>query len=944
MLQRLVRMLAPAASTGALVVLVIVTAGPALAQGGTIAGTVTAIGGAGAVSGATVHVTLGPSELASATTGPDGAYRAAGIAPGTYVVIVTAAGFATARRNVTVAAGGTATADFVLGGAMVELDPSVTTATRGASTTRTLDVPASISVVSSSELGNRPVPIITDYLKTLPGMSVVNGGIAQSNAVSRGFNNAFSTAMLSLQDYRFNALPSLRGNLPFLNTGTTEDIERIEVLNGPAAALYGPNAANGVLHIISKSPFTSQGTSFTLDGGERNLLRVAGRTATVFGSGRWGARLSGEYFTADEWPDRDPNLPATFPSTAPAGRAGQPLHRGTLARRWNAEARLDYRNGRLENSFTAGHTHILNSQELTTVFGPTQGRNWTYTTFQDRVVYRKFNAQVFYNGSNSGSASNADLAGSYYLTTGIPIVDQSSVIVAQAQQGFDLLGATFITGVDNILTHPKSNGTVYGRYETTNQLGNTDITETGVYLHGTFHLPARFDFVAAGRVDQSNRLAGVQFSPRLALVYKPDDVNSYRFTFGRAFNSPIGFEYFLDQVSNPQYAPGFALRAIGNPSKTGLQFNRTCDAGVNLGICMRSPWVGAAPVASSAANAFPGFVATLPAIVNALPTLSASDKAALGGLLAQLKPILSSLRPTPADLGTSLISTQPVTAAAVRDIAPLGASFNNTFELGYKGIIGSRLRVTLDLWHQVRGDVGQTIGLAHPLVFYEPVSLGTYLVTKIAQGLVAGGMSPAQAQATAQASAAALVPLMAALPQGTLAFTSPLDDGSILLTYQNSPGEARVTGADLAVDYQASADLVVSATYSMQDRIVFDVIAGGGGPLMSNSPKYRASLRGRWRGDAPGWGLEGTVRYADAFPVNSGYYNSLRPNLFNPAFQPLNSVPAQTMLDAGFTYRWEAPRVTWGITVTNLLDNAAPSFAGTPYIRRLALTRLRWEF
>ncbi|MEA3247360.1 MAG: TonB-dependent receptor [Gemmatimonadota bacterium] len=917
---------------------------PALAQGGAIAGTVSS--SAGPMAGITVHLTSGPNRVATTTTAADGSYRLGGVAAGSYVVIATSPGYTPARHVVTVAAGASVTADLTLVELMIQLDPSVTTASRGASATRSLDVPASISVVPSTDLGNRPVPIITDYLKTLPGISVVNGGIAQSNTVSRGFNYAFSTSMLSLQDYRFNALPSLRGNLPFLNTGTTEDIERIEVLNGPAAALYGPNAANGVLHIISKSPFTSQGTSLTVDGGERNLMRIAGRTATVFGGGRWGAKLSSEYFTANEWPDRDPNLPATYPATAPAGRAGLPLHRGTLARRWNAEGRLDYRNEAtgFENMFTAGHTHILNSQELTAVFGPTQGRNWTYTSLQDRVKYKQFNAQVFYNGSNSGSEGANDLSGSYYLTTGIPIVDQSSVVVAQAQQGFDLWGANFITGADYIATHPKSNGTVYGRYETTSLLGNTDITESGAYLHGTFHLPMHVDFVAAGRVDQSNRLDGTQFSPRLALVYKPDDVNSFRFTFGRAFNSPAGFAYFLDQVSNPQYAPGFALRAIGNPSKVGLQFNRSCDAGVNLGLCMHSPWVGAAPVASSAANAFPGFVAALPAIVNALPTLSASDKAALGGLLAQLKPILSSLRPTPSEVGTTLMTTAPVQASAVRDIAPLTASFNNTWELGYKGIVGSRLRVSLDLWHQIRGDVGQTLGLAHPLVLYEPTSLGAYLVAKITQGLMAGGMSQAQAQATAQASAAALVPLMAALPQGTLAFTSPLDDGSILVTYQNSPGEVKVTGADLAVDYQANADLLLSATYSIQDKVVFDVTAGGGGQLMSNSPKHRVSVRGRWRGELPGWGMEGTVRYSDAFPVNSGYYNSLNPNLYNPAFKPLNPVPAQTLLDAGVSYHWEAPRLTWGLTVTNLLDTKAPTFAGTPYIRRLALSRLSWAF
>ena len=148
----------------------------------------------------------------------------------------------------------------------------------------------------NAEIARRPSVTVADHLKGVPGVDVNAGGIAQANIVTRGFNNAFSGALLTLQDYRFAAVPSLRVNVPFLFTGTNEDIERIEVLLGPASALYGPNSANGVLHIITKSPFTSQGTTLTLDGGERSILRGAARHAGLIGS-KAGYKLSGEYFT-----------------------------------------------------------------------------------------------------------------------------------------------------------------------------------------------------------------------------------------------------------------------------------------------------------------------------------------------------------------------------------------------------------------------------------------------------------------------------------------------------------------------------------------------------------------------------------------------------------------------------------------------------------------------
>src|SRR6185436_2388303 len=115
----------------------------------------------------------------------------------------------------------------------------------------------------------------TDHLKGTPGLDISQGGIVQSNVVARGFNNIFSGSMLVLQDYRYAAVPSLRVNVPFLFSGTNEDVERIEVLLGPASALYGPNSSAGVLHIITKSPFTSQGGTLTVDGGSRSILRTS---------------------------------------------------------------------------------------------------------------------------------------------------------------------------------------------------------------------------------------------------------------------------------------------------------------------------------------------------------------------------------------------------------------------------------------------------------------------------------------------------------------------------------------------------------------------------------------------------------------------------------------------------------------------------------------------
>ncbi len=917
-----------------------VFAGGAEAQTGSITGRVTDAEGGAAVASARVTAVSGLRTAATVVSGEDGSYRITGLTEGTYVVSVARIGFEAKRADgVSVPASGAATVNFAMTEISTKLNEVVTTVTRGATPEKILDAPASVAVVNSEQIVNVPAVTIADDLKTTPGLSVSTGGMMQSNIVSRGFNNAFSGAMLALQDYRFAGVPSLRVNVPALFTGTDDDIERIEVLNGPASALYGPNSANGVLHIITKSPFDSKGTVVSLDGGGNAMFQANFRNAGVFGDNKWGYKISGSYFTATDWKYNDPNEPANYPVIAGSARSGQPLQRDFEDRKYSGEFRLDYRpNPDFDNIINAGYSKILSGIDITTAFGAAQVRNWSYTSLQDRFRYKGFFAQVFYNANNSGNSSSTDTTGTFYLRTGLPVVDKSTVTVGQMQQSFQIGKAAMVAGADYIYTHPVSDSTIFGRNE-----GSTDIHEEGIYIQGTIPLSPKYDLVTAIRGDQTDRLAGSQFSPRLALVYKVDENNNFRFTFSRAFNSPASFEYMLDQVSNPNQAPGFALRAIGNPSKTGWQFARSCDPTINSGICMHSPWVAGGPtanIASTSANAFPGFMSQFLNIVQALPASTfggAAQQQQFIGLVQQLNPILTHLAPTDAQVGSVLrIGSTPVAASSVTDIQPLSASFNTTWEVGYKGIIGQRLRVSVDAWYQIRGDVGAPIGQINPLVFMDPTKLAPYLVAQL---------TPAVGAANAQAFAAALVPVMAALPQGSLAFTNTklAPDQSIIASYTNGFGSIEVRGVDLAADYQLNDTWMLASTLSNLGQNVWPQIGGAGNPLTSNSPKWRASGTATYTNNASGWSFNGTVRYADAFPVNSGTYSSYNPNpAGGVSYAP---VPANTMFDLGASYRLPiAQNVTWALTVSDLLDTRVATFAGVPQIGRLIVTRVKYIF
>jgi len=935
----------------------VAAAGAADAQSGTVAGRVTQSDGGAALADAQVQVLTGATAVGSIRTGADGSYRIGNIPAGTYTVVARAGGYVMKRvENVNVAAGGTATVNIAMDAVVSRLDAVVTTTTRGAEPEKILDSPNSISLISSERIAERPAATITDHLKGQPGLSISNGGIVQANIVSRGFNNAFSTSMLMLQDYRFAGVPSLRVNVPFLFTGTGEDIDRIEVLQGPASALYGPNSGSGVLHVITKSPFQSQGTTLTLDGGERSMFRLAGRHAQRLND-QFAFKFSGEYFRANDWEYNDPNEPANWSGTdarVPASRQGQPVQRDFGLERYSGEARLDYKpNEDTEAITTFGYTMAGSALEITTTFGAAQVQNWSYTNFQQRFRHKQFFAQVFYNQSNSGNADAGDDKGTFYLRSGIPVVDQSSVLVAQLQQGYTLGNTKLTAGLDYIATTPETKGTIMGRNE-----GDDNILETGGYLQFTTPLTDKLDLMGAVRGDMNSRIEGTQFSPRAAFLYKATPTQNFRFTFNRAFNSPASFSFFLDQWSGQTANLGPAInnpttgnteiRIFGNPAKDGWRYNRGCAASQTdaAGLCMRSNFYGATP------NAVAGST-LLPATMNAgLSTQLVAGIATTFGLTptqqTNIRNALNGLAPTntqvPLILRNVLAGNAVTPFSSVSDYSPLGANFSNTWELGYKGIIGDRLRLSVDYWYQIRPAEPTTQVInADDIVFFNPATLGAYLgapATGVTAALAANGV-PAAAIGTVITN---WTTSLAGLPTGTLAFDNDLYDRSYLVfTYQNAEGHVDVRGIDAAVDYLFNDMYSVEATYSTISRNVFRDARGATptNPLVANTPRHRASLTFRRVDDVRGLNMELRGRYADAFDVNSGVFNSF--NVGTPV--PYTRVPVNAFVDAGFSWKLPvAQNVRWSLNVQNLLNNEVPSFIGVAPVGRFATTRVSYSF
>ena len=964
-------------------------ASAAQAQNGTISGRVTDAASGAPVAAAQVQVAgLGLGTV----SGDDGAYRIVNVPAGTYTLIVRRIGYLERRQaNVTVTANGVATANVTLEEATNVLGSVAVTGTRN-QPEKVLDAPAQIAVVSSERIAERPAMTVADNLRAVPGVDVQRGGLVQSNIVARGFNNAFSGSMLMLQDYRFAGVPSLRVNVPFLFTGTNEDVERMEVLLGPASALYGPNSANGVLHVITKSPFTSQGTTVSLDGGERSVLRAGLRHAGTVGE-KFGYKFSGEMMRGRDWEYRDPAEPAQFSAFAPEARRGQANNRDFDLERYTGEARVDFRPMEgMELITTLGHTNVGSGLELTGANGTAQIRNWTYTNLQQRFRWNRLFVQAFINQSNAGNDDATSSSGTYLLRSGQPIVDKSSVSAFQLQHGFDMASnkQTFTYGLDYIGTNPETGGTINGQNE-----DRDNVTEYGGYVQSTTRPSERIELLSALRVDGNNVIAGSFLSPRVALTFKPSPSQNLRATYNRAFSTPANFSFFLDLIQAPNIGgSGYDVRAFGNRPKDGWAFRRGCS-GAFGDLCMRSALPGIQDYGNaSAARGFaPLFQvrgpqvqqAITPGIIGALQQLAglpAAQAQALGTAMGQgIVQHLGTRNPSDQQLGTrvAFLGTQGNLAPTdVRDIAPLEASFNNTFELGYKGVIGNRATLDIAVWRQQRGDVGTPAGLATPSVFFSSqTQLQGYMNSEMAQYiqgfLISQGFPAPNAQALAAGLAGnlsgALAPQFAPAPLGVVTFDgTDIAPNAVYATYQSLNQKLWVTGLDLAGSYAASQRLSLDATFSYMNRNVFDGIPGGNGaPLMANSPKARGTFGVRWEDAERAYSVESRARYQGAHPVNSGVYAT---NLAfpiaqgNPGFVPnavggfdrCNPAPAGTFcydnvpefvtLDVQFSKKFNVgvQELRWSVNAQNLLDRQVVTFPGVPFTGRLLMTRLQYSF
>jgi outer membrane receptor for ferrienterochelin and colicin len=416
-------------------------------------------------------------------------------------------------------------------------DESVVSSTGAAQ--NPLDAPNAITIITAQDIRLTGITHIGELFRRVAGADVMNTNGADVQVGIRGFNQQLSPRVLVLINNRQAYVDALGINLFAYFPIGVEDIERIEIIRGPASALYGANGFSGIINIITVAPGDRAETGVTIGGGMGSSLR-----AGAWSSGRAGRlsyRLSAGYDQYDRWERTitDDTIGISEPFLNGEQIIRNKRAFGALSYRISDEAALNFEAGVSDGRFgfqafgsfvdwqaTATSTHTTAS--LDTSWGSV------------RVWWNRI-------GVSSGVVGPDPLLGEF--------VNDTLDVDGRFAHTFEL-GST---------THNITLGVGYRWKRIDWTFFNVTPVENHyrVVFQDAMRLAEPLQLVVGFRVDRHPILEDVQFSPRIALVVTPAEGHALRASFSTAFRTQTLLETYM-ALDFPTPAPGVNARNYGS--------------------------------------------------------------------------------------------------------------------------------------------------------------------------------------------------------------------------------------------------------------------------------------------------------------------------------------------------------------------------------------------
>jgi len=522
-----------------------------------------------------------------ATTNVDGSFEISEVADGSYTIKVSFVGYEELSRSVNVSGADVDLGSIGLAESIFSFDQVVISGSRQPE--KITQTPATIEIISSKSLDELPSFNPGELLSRMKGVDYLRAGVVGTGINIRGFNSNFNSKNLQVNDGRFSTLIATGLPMGPLTTQIKEDIEQVEVILGPNAALYGPNAHNGLVHTITKDPRSSAGTTVALGVGNQSMLSARVRHAQVLND-KLSFKVSGEYTKAEEFEFMDSVYIDRNADGVKEGYEEYKLDNDIEFLR--AEAALYYSvtdNSDLIFSWGGSNSTYLSPTNV----GRNQIKDWKMNYFHLRYVSDKFFAQVYnttsstedtyaidqrtknYYAAIDGGATEAEAEESS-LGNGATFADDSKRWNAEVQYHDTFGKAKVVVGSQWQRDNANSNGT----YLLDN--GGKDpiiINQIGVYGQLDYQFTEAFKAVAAFRGD-NHEVYGFNFIPKAGLVYSAGN-GAFRLTYGKGIATPTILNMYGDLFAGLILgnAEGFTLTDGSKVDKQTVEKIQTFEIG-----------------------------------------------------------------------------------------------------------------------------------------------------------------------------------------------------------------------------------------------------------------------------------------------------------------------------------------------------------------------------
>ena len=312
----------------------------------------------------------------------------------------------------TTTAEGEALAIGTAGGATYEEE--VVTSSRFAQSP--LDAPSSTTIITRQDIRLSGITHLGELLRRVAGVQVMTTSPGDTNVAIRGFNRMVAPRVVMLINGRstyFDALGAVFwGQQPI----DVEDVERVEIIRGPASALYGANSFSGIVNIITRTPGEEPGTEVAVGYGNGDTARA--HVSTTGRNGNFSYRFNTGYLQTDRYSipfSATERQDLSYPVSSPDIGNQVVNVRGDLRYRISENARLSVEGGMVYSAQlslfgTASITDIYASGPNSYVMVGAQSRNVNARVFWNRYSYDVVQAdQVVRPFSIDGDTLDAEI-------------------------------------------------------------------------------------------------------------------------------------------------------------------------------------------------------------------------------------------------------------------------------------------------------------------------------------------------------------------------------------------------------------------------------------------------------------------------------------------------------------------------------------------------------